>query len=84
MSEQITLEDNKESIWAKTEAVIFPVLAGIIGIGYSVAILVNNPITEVLTSPHALILLAVFISIAYFPLRAAYRSLTDRDDAGHD
>ncbi len=49
---------------------MFPLLAAIIGLGYTAAILINNPLGRVLHSPHAIILIVIFLSIAYFPLRS--------------
>jgi len=84
MSEHIILKDNKESFFSRLEAILFPLLAGVIGIGYTVAIFVNNPLIEVLTSPHAIILIIIFISIAYFPLRSIFQSTKNKNDAEHD
>ena len=61
----------------KIEAILFPLAAAVVGIGYSIAILVNNPLETVLVSPHAIVLLIVLIGIAFFPLRSLYRILAD-------
>jgi hypothetical protein len=65
-------EENK-TFWKKMEEAIFPIAAAVIGIGYSIAIFANNPLDRVIRSPHAIIMLAILISIAFFPLRAAYQ-----------
>lgn len=69
---EIVEENGEETFMQKVEALFFPVLAAVVGIGYTVAIFVNNPLSDVLSSPHALILLFIFISIAWFPLRSVY------------
>jgi len=56
--------------------VVFPLLAAVIGIGYSVAIFANNPAGSVIHSPHAIILLVMLIGITFFPLRSLYRFFT--------
>ncbi len=61
---------NEDDFGQKLEAVIFPLLAGIIGVGYCVGILFNNPLASVTGSPHALILLAIFAAIAFFPIKS--------------
>lgn len=70
------------SSWQRFEAVAFPLLAAVIGIGYSVAIFANNPANSVIHSPHALILLAMLISITFFPIRSLFRFLISAGEAG--
>lgn len=73
-------DNGEETLMQKVEAIFFPLLAVVVGVGYTVAILVNNPFNEVLASPHALILLFIFISIAWFPLRSLYLDFfTEKD-----
>lgn len=73
-------DTGEETLMQKIEAIFFPLLAAVVGVGYTVAILVNNPLSEVLASPHALILLFIFISIAWFPLRSLYQNFfTEKD-----
>jgi hypothetical protein len=67
-------EENR-TYWKKMEEAIFPIAAAVIGIGYSIAIFANNPLDTVIRSPHAIIILIILISIAFFPLRAAYKQL---------
>ncbi len=69
------------SVLHKAEEMVFPVAATIIGIGYTVAILVNNPWEKVASSPHAWILIMIFLGIAFFPLRSMVIQLTAKDDA---
>jgi len=68
-------ENDEETFMQKVEALFFPALAAIVGIGYTVAILTNNNFSDVLGSPHSLILLFIFISIAWFPIRGLFLSL---------
>lgn len=68
----------------KLETVIFPLAAAVIGIGYSIAILNNNPLERVLHSPHAIILLLILVSIAFFPLRALYKQARGQTQNRHD
>ena len=68
-------DDDTLSFWNKLEAAIFPLAAAVIGIGYTVAIFANNPIQSVLRSPHAIILILILFSIAFFPIKAVYRQL---------
>lgn len=63
----------------KAEELIFPVAAAVIGVGYTVAILVNNPWEKVAASPHAWILIVIFLGIAFFPLRSMALHLLARD-----
>lgn len=70
---------NAPSALHKAEELIFPVAAAVIGIGYTVAILVNNPWEKVAASPHAWILIAIFLGIAFFPLRSMALHLLARD-----
>lgn len=63
----------------KAEELIFPVAAAVIGIGYTVAILVNNPWEKVAASPHAWILIVIFLGIAFFPLRSMALHLLAKD-----
>lgn len=65
----------------KAEELIFPVAAAVIGIGYTVAILVNNPWEKVAASPHAWILIFIFLGIAFFPLRSMALHLLAGDGA---
>jgi len=65
--------EQARTAWQKVEALAFPAGAAFIGVGYTVAILVNNPLKKVFTSPHALILMAIFIGIAFFPIRTLCR-----------
>jgi len=74
--EELTVEE--ETFWQKFEAVFFPLAAAVVGIGYIVAILVNNPLSVVMSSPHALILLAIFFAIAFFPLRSLFRFMMEK------
>jgi len=67
--------DDGLSFWNKLEAAIFPLAAAIIGFGYTAAIFANNPIQNVLHSPHAIILIVILLSIALFPIRAVYMQL---------
>jgi len=67
--------DDTFSFWNKLEAAIFPIAAAIIGIGYTTAIFANNNVQNVLRSPHAIILIAILLSIAFFPIRSVYRQL---------
>lgn len=69
------------NFWQRFEVVAFPLLAAVIGIGYSVAILLNNPVDSVIHSPHAIIVLVMLISITFFPLRSLYRFLISGDEA---
>ncbi len=69
-------KDQGGSTLKNIEAVMFPLLAGIIGVGYTAAILINNPLGRVLHSPHAIILIVIFMSIAYFPLKSLLRQIT--------
>ncbi len=73
--------DQPVSTLAKVEEMLFPIAAAAIGIGYTVAILVNNPLGKVLASPHALILIAIFAGIAFFPLRSLARHLLQKQAA---
>lgn len=73
-----------KTLWQKAESVAFPAGAAIIGVGYTLAILVNNPIKKVFTSPHALILLAIFVGIAFFPLRTLYREFASPKPSSAD
>jgi len=68
----------EETLWQKIEAIFFPLAAAVVGIGYIVAILVNNPLSAVINSPHALILLVIFFAIAFFPLRSFFRFMMDK------
>ncbi|MFQ5432119.1 MAG: hypothetical protein ACE5EN_06395 [Nitrospinota bacterium] len=68
-------DDDTISFWNKLEAAIFPLAAAIIGVGYTVAIFVNNPVQIVLHSPHAIILIVILLSIAFFPIRSVYLQL---------
>jgi len=72
------LAAEEETFWQKLEAVFFPLAAAVVGIGYIVAILVNNPLSAVMSSPHALILLAIFFAIAFFPLRSFFRFMMEK------
>ena len=72
-------DDGTLSFWNKLEAAIFPLAAAVIGIGYTAAILANNPIQNVLRSPHAIILLLILLSIAFFPIRSVYRQLKNSE-----
>ena len=67
--------DDELSFWNKLETAIFPLAAVIIGVGYTAAIFINNPVQIVLHSPHAIILIAILLSIAFFPLRSVYLML---------
>ena len=81
------MKDNETlSFWNKLEAAIFPLAAAVIGIGYTVAIFVNNPIQGVLHSPHAIILIMILFSIAFFPIRSVYRQLKNpgQENRHHD
>lgn len=69
------------NFWQRFEAVVFPLLAAVIGIGYSVAMFVNNPVNSVIRSPHALILLAMLIAITFFPVRSLYRFFVGAGEA---
>ena len=71
---------NAPSALHKAEELVFPVAAAVIGIGYTAAILVNNPWEKVAASPHAWILIAIFLGIAFFPLRSMVTQLTAKDD----
>ncbi len=70
--------EEEETFWQKFEAVFFPLAAAFVGIGYIVAILVNNPLSAVISSPHALILMAIFFAIAFFPLRSLFRFMMEK------
>ncbi len=72
-------EGQSPSTLHKAEELIFPVAAAVIGIGYTTAILVNNPWEKVAASPHAWILIAIFIGIAFFPLRSMAQQLLAKD-----
>ena len=63
----------------KLETAIFPIAAAVIGIGYTVAILKNNPLDKVLNSPHAIIFLLILLIIAFFPLRSLYKQLREQN-----
>ena len=63
----------------KAEELVFPVAAAAIGIGYTTAILVNNPWEKVAASPHAWILIVIFAGIAFFPLRSMALHLLGKD-----
>lgn len=75
-------ETGDETFWHKLEAVLFPIAAAIAGGGYIISILVNNPIESVIRSPHALILLALFFAIAFYPLKSLYRFVTSKKSEG--
>lgn len=70
---EIVKDNGEETFFGKLEALFFPLLAAVVGLGYTVAILANNPLGEILGSPHALILLFIFLSIAWFPVRSLYQ-----------
>jgi O-antigen/teichoic acid export membrane protein len=74
--EGLTVEEG--TFWQKIEAVFFPLAAAVVGIGYIIAILVNNPLSAVMSSPHALILMAIFFAIAFFPLRSFFRFMMQK------
>ncbi len=67
--------DDGLSFWNMLEAALFPLAAVIIGVGYTAAIFINNPLQIVLHSPHAIILIVILLSIAFFPLRSMYHLL---------
>jgi hypothetical protein len=77
---EIVTENGEDTFMRKLEALFFPLIAAIVGVGYTVAILANNPLDEVLGSPHALILLFIFISIAWFPLRSVFKSFFSKKE----
>jgi len=66
-------KETRQTAWQKAESLLFPAAAAIIGVGYTLAIFINNPLGKVFHSPHALILVAIFIGIAFFPLRTLYK-----------
>ncbi|MBI5637537.1 MAG: hypothetical protein HZA03_06170 [Nitrospinae bacterium] len=66
----------------RAEELVFPVAAAAIGVGYTAAILVNNPWEKVAASPHAWILIAIFTGIAFFPLRSMALHLLKGASAG--
>lgn len=76
--------EENTGFFKKLETVIFPLAAAIIGIGYTLAILNNNPLERVLHSPHAIILLLILLSIAFFPLRALYKQARGQAQDRHD
>ncbi len=63
----------------KAEELVFPVAAAVIGLGYTAAILLNNPWEKVAASPHAWILIVIFLGIAFFPLRSMALHLSAKD-----
>ena len=75
-------ENDGETFMQKAEALFFPALAAVVGIGYTVAILANNTLSEVLGSPHSLILLFIFMAIAWFPIRGIFLSLFPEKERG--
>ena len=77
-------DDGTLSFWNKLEAAIFPLAAAVIGVGYLIAIFSNNPIQSVLRSPHAIILIAILFSIAFFPIRSVYRQLKKPEEDGQN
>lgn len=68
----------------KLETAVFPIVAAVIGIGYTIAIFSNNPLERVLRSPHAIILLLILLSIAFFPLRALYKQVREQTEESKD
>jgi len=73
------METNEEpTVWEKVEAVIFPLAATVIGVGYCLSILINNELSKVVKSPHAIILLVIFVAIAFFPIRSFVRQLSGK------
>lgn len=76
-------DDGTLSFWNKLEAAIFPLAAAVIGIGYTVAIFANNPVQKVLQSPHAIILILILFSIAFFPIRSVYQQLKNPGRESH-
>ncbi len=75
-------ERRMQSSWQKAESLLFPAAAAVIGVGYALAMLVNNPLGKVFHSPHALILLAIFAAIAFFPLKTLYHEVATKAGPG--
>lgn len=76
------MDGERKTAFQKAEELFFPAAAALIGIGYIVAIFMNNPLDKVLSSPHALILIALFAGIAFFPVRSLFRHLPGSGQGG--
>ena len=77
-----TTGEEKQTPWRKAEALIFPLAASIIGVGYACAILVNNALERVFRSPHALLLLAMFCAITFFSVRSLVQEIRNESENG--
>ena len=71
--DNIDSRDNKMTLWVVVDAFLFRIIGGIIGVAGCAGILINNPLTDVFTSPYGLVFLVMFATLAVYSIMTMAR-----------